>query len=153
MHASQLLLAAKRRVAKMPLLPKVTIVVATFNEADSAPSYTIATASEKDDTRLITSAEEVWASDDMTGYGLAGPGTAVFSGTMFPGNSELFVNSVYWLAGLEDLIAASPRSQDVPRVRPMTARKLWWHQVALIAGLPLAALVLGLEVWWVRRRA
>lgn len=126
---------------------------ATFSEADSAPSYTIATASEKDGTRLITSAEEVWASDDMTGYGLIGPGTAELTGAMFPGNSELFVNSVYWLAGLEDLIAASPRSQDVPRIRPMTARKLWWHQVALIVGLPLAALVLGLGVWWVRRRA
>ncbi len=126
---------------------------ATFSEADSAPSYTIATASEKDGARLITTAEEVWASDDMTGYGLLGPGTAELTGAMFPANSELFVNSVYWLAGLEDLIAASPRSQDVPRVRPMTAEKLWWHQVALLAGLPLAALVLGLGVWWVRRRA
>jgi ABC transporter family protein len=126
---------------------------AKFSEADSAPSFTIATASERDGKRLITIAERVWASDDMTGYGLFGPGTAELTGAAVPGNSELFVNSVFWLAGLEDLIAASPRSQDVPRIRPMPPHTLWWHQTALLAGMPAAALALGLCVWWVRRRA
>ncbi len=126
---------------------------ATYDESTSAESFTIATASEKDGKRLITIAEQVWASDDMTGMGLLGPGTAELTGAAVPGNSELFVNSVLWLADLEDLIAASPRSQDVPRIQPMTAGAYWWHQLLLLAGLPLASLVLGLGVWWRRRQA
>ena len=126
---------------------------AKFDKANSAPSFTIAVASEKDDARLITIAEQVWASDDMTGLGMLGPGTAELTGAMVPGNSELFVNSVFWLAGLEDMIAASPRSQDVPRIQPMSANALGWYQVTLLSGLPLSALVLGLVVWSVRRRA
>jgi len=125
---------------------------AKFDEANSAPAYTIAAASENEGKRLVTVAEQVWASDDITGYGLLGPGTAELTGAAVPGNSELFVNSVFWLAGLEDLIAASPRSQDVPRIRPMTNNAYWWHQVLLLAGLPLASLVLGLGVWWNRRK-
>lgn len=126
---------------------------ATFDEANSAKSYTIATASQKDGKRLITVAEQVWASDEVTGLGLLGPGTAELTGAAVPGNSELFVNSVFWLAGLEDLIAASPRSQDVPRIQPMTEQAYRWHQVLLLAGLPLASLGLGLGVWWRRRMA
>lgn len=126
---------------------------AKFSEPDSAASFTIAVAAQKDDKRLIAVADEVWASDNINGYGLLGPGTAELTGAAFPGNSELFVNSVFWLAGLEDLIAASPRSQDVPRVNPMSADALWWNQTTMLAGLPSAALILGLSVWWVRRRA
>ena len=126
---------------------------AKFNEADSAPSFTIGVASERDGKRLVTIAEPIWASDSITGLGLLGPGTADLTGAAFPGNSELFVNSVYWLAGLEDLIAASPRSQDVPRINPMSDNVLWWHQAALLAGMPGGVLLLGLGVWAVRRRA
>ncbi|GAB4191301.1 MAG: hypothetical protein Kow00105_05380 [Phycisphaeraceae bacterium] len=126
---------------------------AKFDESTAAPQFTIAVASEKDNARLVTIAEQAWASDDITGLGLLGPGTAELTGAMLPGNSELFVNCVFWLAGLEDLIAASPRTQDVPRVNRMTPEALWWHQTILLAGLPASALVLGLGVWWVRRRA
>ncbi len=126
---------------------------AKFDEENSAPSYTIAYASEKDGARLVTIAEQVWATDDITGWGLFGQGTAELTGAVVPGNSELFVNSVFWLAGMEDMIAASPRSQDVPRIQPMSDSKLAWYQSGLLVGMPMSALILGVIVWSVRRRA
>ena len=126
---------------------------AKFTEEDSKDTFTVGVATENDDKRLVTVATPAWASDPIAGLGMLGPGTAEMFGARFPANSELFVNSVYWLAGLEDLIAASPRSQDVPRIKPMSEGALWWNQVILLVGMPLAALVLGLAVWWTRRRA
>ncbi len=126
---------------------------AKFSEAESAPSFDVVVASESNGQRLVTSGNYVWPSDALTSYGLLGPGTAELTGAAFPANSELFVNSVFWLAGLEDLIAASPRSQDVPRINPMSADTQWWYQFALLAGVPVAVVALGLSVWWTRRRA
>ncbi len=123
---------------------------AKFSEADSAESFLIGVASERDGKRLVTVAESEWAKDRVTSsLQLTVNGPAL----VFPANSELFVNSVLWLAGLEDLIAASPRSQDVPRINPMSDEVLWWHRAGLLIGVPAAALLLGLSVWVVRRRS
>jgi ABC-type uncharacterized transport system len=146
-------LKGKRLWAHSDLTSPESVRNAKFNEADSAESFLIGVASQRDGRRLATFTESVWASDDMTGLGLLGPGSAELTGAVVPANSELFVNSVLWLAGLEDLIAASPRSQDVPRINPMSADALWWYQASLLTGMPAAALLLGLGVWWVRRRA
>ena len=56
-----------------------------------------------------------------------------------------------WLAGLDELIAPGPVSQEVARLRDLTpgARRLWgWLLVAL---LPLACVGLGAVTWLVRR--
>ncbi len=152
-HHPVIELKGKRLWAHSDLSSSQAVQNAKFSEPDSAPSFTVGVASEQDGKRLVTVAETIWASDPMTSLGLLGPGTAELTGAAFPANSELFVNSVFWLAGLEDLIAASPRSQDVPRINAMTDNALWWHQTALLAGMPAGALLLGLSVWWVRRRA
>jgi hypothetical protein len=152
-HHPLIELKGSRLWAHSDLSSSEAVQNAKFSESDSAASFTIAVASEQDGKRLITVAETIWASDPLTNLGLLGPGTAELTGAAFPANSELFINSVFWLAGLEDLIAASPRSQDVPRINPMTADSLWWHQTALLAGMPGGALLLGLSVWWVRRRS
>lgn len=63
-----------------------------------------------------------------------------------PGNAELFEASVYWLAGLDELIAPGPGSRPSPRITSLSeheSRRLGW---ALIAGLPLLILFLG-AVW------
>jgi len=152
-HYPLIELTERRMWTHSDLSSQQAIADAKFNEADSAESFTIGVASEQDGKRLVTVATPAWAGDSITGLGLLGPGTAEMFGSRFPANSELFVNSVYWLAGLEDLIAASPRSQDVPRINPMTASTLWWHQTALLTGMPATAILLGLIVWWVRRSA
>lgn len=70
----------------------------------------------------------------------------------FPGNYELLQASVAWLAGMDELIAQSPTSQQVQRLEGLTDRNrmVWWWMV--MAGLPGAALVMGMVVWMARRR-
>src|SRR5439155_11581981 len=45
----------------------------------------------------------------------------------FPANSELFNNSVFWLAKMEPMIAISPAAMEVARIEPMSdgALKFW----------------------------
>jgi hypothetical protein len=70
---------------------------------------------------------------------------------IYPGNHELMLASVAWLAGMDDLIAASPITQEVPRLRGVTpeARAMWfWLLVIIVPGLCLAV---GAVVAAVRR--
>jgi hypothetical protein len=69
----------------------------------------------------------------------------------YPGNHELMLASVAWLAGMDELIAASPMSQEVSRLRGITpeVRAAWWW--IIVAGVPLACFLLGGLVWLWRR--
>jgi len=70
----------------------------------------------------------------------------------FPGNGELFTNSVFWLAKMDKMIALSPSALDTPRIRPMSNGMLnFWRVGVLLIGLPLLALASGLLVWQARR--
>jgi len=70
----------------------------------------------------------------------------------FPGNGELFTNSVFWLAKMDKMIALSPSALDTPRIRPMSLGMLtFWRVGVLLIGMPLLALVSGLLVWQARR--
>ncbi|MBI4673834.1 MAG: Gldg family protein [Chloroflexi bacterium] len=67
------------------------------------------------------------------------------------GNQQLFVNAIHWLAGQEQLIAIPPRD---PNTRPLTT--MTGTELNLVAGtsiilIPLAALVIGILLWWKRR--
>jgi hypothetical protein len=66
-----------------------------------------------------------------------------------PGNRELLLASVAWLAGMDDLVAQSPMSQEVARLGEVSDAWLWrW---AIVLGLPALSLAAGLCVWGVRR--
>jgi hypothetical protein len=68
-----------------------------------------------------------------------------------PGNHELMLASVAWLAGLDDLIAASPLSQEIARLRGITPEvKMAWSWI-LWAGVPLGCLLIGMLVYLWRR--
>jgi len=124
---------------------------ATRGEDDPAGPFTVASATTRGDQRLITIADRAFAVDMIT---QAGP-TDIFGNTLyttFPGNSEMFVNSMYWLAGLDQLIAPGARTQDVRRIEAVSRPALialWW---TTLAGLPAMCLVAGGIVWVVRRR-
>lgn len=152
-HHSLLTIEGGRIWAQSDLTSPDVVQNAKYSEAASAPSFDVIVASETEGQRLVTSGNYAWASDALTTYGLLGPGTAELTGAAFPANSELFVNSVFWLAGLEDLIAASPRSQDVPRINPMSDDALGWYRIVLLVGIPAVVVALGLTVWWRRQHA
>jgi hypothetical protein len=122
-----------------------------LDPASAGGPFVIGAAAERDHTRLVVVADPIWATDQVTTYGLLGPGTAEIVGARFPGNSELFVNSVNWLAGLDSLIAASARAQDIRRVQPMTLSELVGLRWTVLLGLPSAIAVIGVGVWFVRR--
>jgi hypothetical protein len=70
---------------------------------------------------------------------------------VYPGNHELMLASIAWLAGMDELIAASPASRSVARLEDVTdADRRRWFWV-IVAGLPAACLLLGTAVWVVRR--
>lgn len=70
---------------------------------------------------------------------------------VYPGNAELMLASIAWLAGYDELIAPSPTSQEVARLDGVTPTVWrWWMVIALIF-MPVGALAIGTVVWLVRR--
>jgi len=70
----------------------------------------------------------------------------------FPGNGELFTNSIFWLAKMDNLIALSPAAMDTSRIRPISTGVLnFWRVGVLLIGLPLLSLVAGLGVYQWRK--
>lgn len=125
-----------------------------LDQATAGGPFVIAAAAEnKNSTRMIVVADPGWASDEVTTYGLLGPGTAEAFGARFPANAELFVNSVQWLAGLDQLIAASARSQDIRRVGEISEAGMNGLRWSLYLGMPGVVMCVGLGVWLIRRRS
>jgi hypothetical protein len=120
----------------------------------------VGVAAEKGDARLVTIGSATWAMDEILSTaalpdGTVGTGLAERPGAriLYPGNSDLFVNSICWLAHEEALIAASPRTQDIRRIEPLASETLQATRVLLWAGMPAVILVVGIAVAFMRRRA
>ena len=67
-----------------------------------------------------------------------------------PGNRDLFLNAVNWLAQQENMIAIRPRDPEDRRItltRDQQTR-IFWLTVLIIPGL---ILFLGVQTWWRRR--
>jgi ABC-type uncharacterized transport system involved in gliding motility auxiliary subunit len=67
-----------------------------------------------------------------------------------PGNRDLFMNTVNWLAQQENLIAIRPREAEDRRIALTPAQSRWAliQSLLLVPGLVLIA---GLITWWRRR--
>jgi hypothetical protein len=71
---------------------------------------------------------------------------------LFPGNGELFTNSVFWAAHQDTLIDISPEAMDVGRISYMSPRVLsFWRVGVLLVGVPGMVLLLGAGVYLKRR--
>lgn len=114
--------------------------------ATSADQFTVGAAAQSKTGRLVVVSDLAWASDEVASQ------ADFYGGSLYPANAELFVNSVQWLAGFENLIAASPRSQDVRRISEISATNLLAIKITLVAGTPVLTIILGVGVWFVRRR-
>ena len=70
----------------------------------------------------------------------------------FPGNLELFANSIFWLAHQESMIAISPSAMQVSRIADMSDATLnSWRVGLLLLGLPGLVIVAGCLVFVARR--
>lgn len=87
------------------------------------------------ETRVVAFGDSDFASNDGLGI---------------PGNENLFLNTINWLAQQENLIAIRPRQPDDRRVT-LTAEQqtmVAWFSVLLLPGAVIAA---GVYTWWRRR--
>ncbi len=66
------------------------------------------------------------------------------------GNEMLFLNSINWLAEEESLIAIGPKSTQ-PRTVYLSRFQSTLILLVGVVGIPLALLVIGIIVWWLRR--
>jgi hypothetical protein len=69
---------------------------------------------------------------------------------LLPGNAEFFLNSIFWLAHMDSLLAISPQALQVARIADVPSLAFWRVGV-LTAGLPAAVVVCGLIVYLRRR--
>ncbi len=120
-----------------------------YNEDLAEDEFVFAAAIEnKQGQRLIVTSSAVWAVDGvLVQYERRGRGAQL----TFPANPELFVNSTYWLAGLDEMIAASARRQDERRVGALSEPAVKTINGLMLAGLPLIVVAIGLTVWFMRR--
>jgi len=67
-----------------------------------------------------------------------------------PGNRDLFLNTVNWLAQQENLISIRPKDPQDRRVSLTAdqAKLIFWLSIVIIPGFILAA---GVQTWWRRR--
>jgi ABC-type uncharacterized transport system involved in gliding motility auxiliary subunit len=66
------------------------------------------------------------------------------------GNTDLFINTINWLAEQDDLVAIAPRSKTATPMALSTRQILIMLLVSLFL-VPLAVLGSGVAVWLVRR--
>ena len=89
----------------------------------------------KPETRIVAFGDSDFASNGWLGL---------------PGNRDLFLNAVNWLAQQENLIAIRPKDPEDRRVT-LTAdqeRRIFYLTVLIVPGLVLLA---GVQTWWRRR--
>ena len=68
----------------------------------------------------------------------------------FPGNQDLFVNAVAWLAEDADLISIRPREADDQRLF-LTAEQQRLANILSLLAIPGLFIVAGIRSWWSRR--
>jgi ABC-type uncharacterized transport system len=70
----------------------------------------------------------------------------------FPANAELFMNSIYWLAKEDTMIAISPAAMQIPRIKDIPDGPLsMWRNGFLLIILPGLAIIAGIGVYFSRR--
>jgi hypothetical protein len=126
----------------------------TFDSAsDTAPPlYAGAVVEKAGGARLVVIGSQQFAIDPL--LRLADPKLAKskLNVARFPGNGELFTNSIFWLAGNEKMIALSPSAMETPRIADIGPGALgFWRVGVFLIGLPLMVLVAGFLVYQSRR--
>jgi len=107
---------------------------------------TVAAAAERSAPGLLAPQRVVvvgsfdWFFDRWTQEGQVVDGVPTYRN---PGNLELFEAAMYWLAGQDHMVAASPTARPVALIRPLDERTLTALRWAIAVGPPVLVLLLG----------
>jgi len=118
-----------------------------------APFDLAVAATAEDGSKVVVFGNDSFASDavaNQSRYVLTAQGLGAIP--VNPGNLELFANSAFWLNDNANLIAVGPRSGDVPRIRNISEEGMMAWKAFIWVILPLAVLVVGGVVYFVRSR-
>ena len=114
------------------------------SDGSSAWMLAVATESSKPTLqRTLVFGSQGWFADVMTDQATVIDGRAV---PEFPGNGELFMSSVRWLAGQESMIRRSAEASSVPVIMPLSEGQQGGIRLLVIAVLPLSVLLLGVLI-------
>src|SRR5207302_139499 len=106
---------------------------------------------EKDKTRVVVVGNLIGFTNQVLNW----PDTEMLKRgvlvSRFPGNGELFTNSVFWLARMEPMIAISPSAMEVSRIAAMPDPVLYFWRAVLISILPGLVLAAGIWMYFARR--
>jgi hypothetical protein len=123
-------------------------------EGDVRAPFAIAVAaSNAAGKKVVVFGSEQFMSDAVAeASGLMQVGNALVIDRLYPANSDLFVNTLHWLTGEAGRIAIGPRTADVPRLTKLDER--WAERLPwlLVGAWPAVAVLVGVCVWFVRRR-
>ncbi|MGR3309172.1 MAG: GldG family protein [Candidatus Brocadiales bacterium] len=130
-------------------------------EVDVQSPLSLAYAVEPADPEIAASiAHGAPAPDPGTLPAIKGPRLVVFGDADFatneyignyPGNLDIFLNSITWLAQKDAQLGISAKAQDHRQavIKPIQKRVIFWLTVF---GMPAIGGVIGSIVWWKRRR-
>lgn len=101
------------------------------------------------DQRLLVVGSGPWMLTNVADVAVSAGGDRI--SLLHPGNHELMMASVAWLAGEDELVAQGPLSQEVARLRGIGDAQLQVVGWLLTVILPGAVLLIGIGVWMARR--
>lgn len=116
------------------------------------PLWAGAIAEKKDGGRVVVIGNASFISNQLLEFPDPQMAKSKLDVARFPGNGELFANSIFWLSHMDNLIALSPAALDTSRIRPISPFVLqFWRVGILLFGLPLLAIVAGVVMYQVRK--
>lgn len=98
---------------------------------------------EREGSRALVLGSHLWAFDSVADRPTVIDGRVVQQN---PGNAELFLAGVEWLAGNDGLLGRSATAFETPTVQPIDASRLVLLRWLLIGGLPVGVLLIGIAV-------
>lgn len=122
---------------------------------DYKSSFPVAVAATNDQNqRAVIFASDSFMADSLLRIGeLVQVGGQLAVASKFPGNGDLFINSLHWLSGDANRISVGPAKSDVPRLDGLKEGTTANFLRAFIVGIwPACAGLVGLVVWTLRRK-
>ena len=130
----------QRELEKGDKAGPVSLAAAVSAPAESAAPAPAAAGAKPEDVKKPETRIAVFGDSDFVANQWLG----------IPGNKDLFLNTVNWLAQQENMIAVRPRDPEDRRITLTRQQQtyIFWLTVLVIPGLILLA---GVQSWWRRR--